>query len=283
MSTARWGTKWADVDEEDDDEVVTGDAQSKTRFETKADDQGVKTVIEYTERDGKTYKVTRKVKQISVQKWTNKAMEQRKALEHFGGARGEEAKKVAKPVRNEEDVPMDLVRRNVVVAEVNPEDKFLEEGLSLIENLTKEKKVWTDLNRDKQEERDAADAKAAADAAKAAEPAAGAAKSAYVPPSLRGADGADGKGKGKGGDQEASLRVTNLSEDAKEGDLQELFGVYGRLQRVFLAKHMDTGLSKGFAFVTYYNRADAEKAIAKLNGHGYDNLIMQVMWAQPKA
>jgi len=77
--------------------------------------------------------------------------------------------------------------------------------------------------------------------------------------------------------------VANLSEEAKEGDLQELFGQFGRLQRVYMAKDLTTGLGKGFAFVTYYNKEDAQKAINKLNGHGYDNLIMQVQVARPKA
>lgn len=37
--------------------------------------------------------------------------------------------------------------------------------------------------------------------------------------------------------EEATIRVTNLSEDAKEEDLAELFGNIGKLERVFLAKH----------------------------------------------
>merc|ERR1719450_671531 len=119
-------------------------------------------------------------------------------------------------------------------------------------------------------------------------PAAGA-PGKYVPPSLRGkGEGGDGKGKGKGkggdygGQVEASLRVFNLSDDVKEGDVQDLFGQCGRLQRVFLAKDMTTFQSKGFAFITYYNREDAQRAIDKLNGHGYDNLILQVNWAKPR-
>merc|ERR1711920_125089 len=103
---------------------------------------------------------------------------------------------------------------------------------------------------------------------------------AYVPPSLRGADDkGDGKGKGKDQNQDCSLRVTNLSEDCREGDLQDLFGQFGTLQRVFLAKDMDTYQSKGFAFVTYYTRKDAQEAIDKLHGHGYDNLILSVQFA----
>merc|ERR1712226_783608 len=105
---------------------------------------------------------------------------------------------------------------------------------------------------------------------------------AYVPPSLR-----QGKGDGKGKDdyaqqQDCSLRVTNLSEDCREGDLQDLFGQFGALQRVFLAKDMETYQSKGFAFVTYYTRKDAQRAIDKLHGHGYDNLILSVQFAKPK-
>lgn len=49
-------------------------------------------------------------------------------------------------------------------------------------------------------------------------------------------------------------KVFNLSDDVKEGDLQDLFGQCGRLQRVFLAKDMNTFQSKGFAFITYYSR-----------------------------
>lgn len=39
-------------------------------------------------------------------------------------------------------------------------------------------------------------------------------------------------------------------------------------RRLLPARNPETGLSKGFAFVTYYNKKDAEKALEKLNGHG---------------
>jgi len=304
MSTARWGKKWADVDEDDDDNIEGLSPKSKgARFETPVDDSGVKTVIEYIERDGKTYKVTKHVKVRAVSKWTNTQMEARKTMGKFGKALGADPAEEAIHIKQStEDVIIEVPRKTAsLVTNDDAEYKFFEASIELANQLTKEKKVWTDVNREKQAERetDAAPAPEApkpsgfsqgafADIKTAAAPdAAGAGgkggPAKYVPPSLR---GADGKGKGGKGDlqqqQEASLRVTNLSEDVKEGDLQDLFGQCGRLQRVFLAKHMDTGMSKGFAFITYYSRDDAVRAIKKLHGHGYDNLIMQVMFAKPR-
>lgn len=81
---------------------------------------------------------------------------------------------------------------------------------------------------------------------------------------------------------ENSVRVTNLSEDVTEDDLRELFGAFGQLQRVFIARDRETGESRGFAFVNYGRHEDAARAIAKLDGFGYDNLILSVSWAAPR-
>jgi len=110
--------------------------------------------------------------------------------------------------------------------------------------------------------------------------------SKYVPPSLRG--GAD-QGQRRGetmntrrqADEAATLRVTNLSEDACESDLQELFRPFGLIARVYLAKDKITNQSKGFAFVSYVRREDAARAIKALEGFGYDHLILNVEWAKP--
>jgi len=110
----------------------------------------------------------------------------------------------------------------------------------------------------------------------------------YVPPSRREKDDSSAQ-EGTSGESmpdkrredTAAIRVSNLSENAQETDLQELFKPFGHIQRIFLAKDKTTGQCKGFAFVNYYKKEDASKAIATLNGFGYDHLILSVEWAKP--
>lgn len=45
-------------------------------------------------------------------------------------------------------------------------------------------------------------------------------------------------------DDNATIRVTNLSEDTRETDLQELFRPFGSISRIYLAKDKNTGQSK---------------------------------------
>ncbi|KAF5196631.1 Eukaryotic translation initiation factor 3 subunit g [Thalictrum thalictroides] len=109
----------------------------------------------------------------------------------------------------------------------------------------------------------------------------GATKGTYVPPSQR--QGADRSGQEmRRRNDENSVRVTNLSEDTREPDLQDLFSTFGPVSRVYIAYDQKTGMSRGFGFVNFVHKSDAEKAIAKLNGYGYDNLILRVEWAAPR-
>ncbi|RVE69667.1 hypothetical protein OJAV_G00080280 [Oryzias javanicus] len=105
----------------------------------------------------------------------------------------------------------------------------------------------------------------------------------YVPPSLR--DGGRARGESmqpnRRADDNATIRVTNLSEDTRETDLQELFRPFGSISRIYLAKDKNTGQSKGFAFISFHRREDAARAIAGVSGFGYDHLILNVEWAKP--
>lgn len=87
--------------------------------------------------------------------------------------------------------------------------------------------------------------------------------------------------RGAGGREDLpTLRVTNISEDTQENDLRELFGVFGRVARVYVGRDRETGAGKGFAFVSFEDKAVAQKAMEKVNGRGYDNLILSVQWSR---
>ncbi|KAJ3277043.1 translation initiation factor eIF3 subunit g [Terramyces sp. JEL0728] len=101
----------------------------------------------------------------------------------------------------------------------------------------------------------------------------------YVPPSKRGGAAGD-KPAGRERDDTNAIRISNLSEETTDGDVRELLRNCGPTQRVFVAKDHATGLCKGYAFITFYNQEGAEHAIKTLNGHGFDNLILKVDWAQ---
>ncbi|KAG8980539.1 translation initiation factor eIF3 subunit g, partial [Tulasnella sp. 427] len=107
----------------------------------------------------------------------------------------------------------------------------------------------------------------------------------YVPPSMR-----PGAGRGAGEsmsrpqnrDDMPTLRVTNVSMETEENDLRDLFSRFGRVYRVYIGRDRDTGIAKGYAFVSFETKADAERAMQKTNGLGYDNLILSVSWSQPR-
>jgi len=118
--------------------------------------------------------------------------------------------------------------------------------------------------------------------ANAAQAAAAGGPKAYVPPGRRdGARVGESMNDRRRTEDTAAIRVSNLSESTQEADLQELFKPFGHIARIYLSKDKLTGQCKGFAFVHYYKKDDASKAIATLNGFGYDHLILNVEWAKP--
>ncbi|KAI0741793.1 hypothetical protein C8Q80DRAFT_1196293 [Daedaleopsis nitida] len=105
-----------------------------------------------------------------------------------------------------------------------------------------------------------------------------------VPPSMRGGRG-PGESMGLPGgsrDDLPALRVTKVSEDTQENDLRDLFGVFGRVARVYVGRDRETGAGKGFAFVSFEEKAVAQKAMEKMHGRGYHNLILNIQWTKPR-
>jgi RNA recognition motif-containing protein len=62
------------------------------------------------------------------------------------------------------------------------------------------------------------------------------------------------------------IYVGNLSYEATEDDLRELFGQYGAVQSASIVQDRYSGRSRGFGFVEMDGRSDAEAAIEALNG-----------------
>jgi RNA recognition motif-containing protein len=79
------------------------------------------------------------------------------------------------------------------------------------------------------------------------------------------------------------IYVGNLSYETSESDLQKAFEVHGEIQSVSLIKDTYSGKSKGFGFVEMANKADAEKAIAALNGQDMQGRKLNVNEARPKS
>jgi RNA recognition motif-containing protein len=81
---------------------------------------------------------------------------------------------------------------------------------------------------------------------------------------------------------ETKLYVGNLSYETTESDLRNLFAQAGVVNEVALIKDRDTGSSKGFAFVTMSNQAEADKALQQFNGHSLGSRDLKVNIARPR-
>lgn len=62
------------------------------------------------------------------------------------------------------------------------------------------------------------------------------------------------------------LYVGNFSFSMTDPELRSLFEPYGEVASATIVRNPDTGRSRGFAFVAMEEDADAEKAMAELNG-----------------
>jgi cold-inducible RNA-binding protein len=79
-----------------------------------------------------------------------------------------------------------------------------------------------------------------------------------------------------------NIFVGNLDFAATESSIRSLFEPYGTVDRVNLVTDRDTGRSRGFAFVEMADSAEAERAIAALNGTELNGRALNVNEARPK-
>jgi len=294
MATMRWG----DTLEDDDFDEVTAQAlvaaQPAKPTEVKLpprqvfgpDKDGVKMIVEYKVENGQKMKVTKKVRISKQQIRTTKGVIERRQLKKFGEAANLNAEQERTTMALTEDIFLERVK-------TSKENTRKDESFDQLQALATTKALMRMSGLSDKPDALAGGAYKVPAAARlggakppeemesAAALAAAKANGSYVPIHLRAGSGAMGESM-KTRRDENSIRVTNLSEDTKEQDLVELFRPFGPISRIYIAYDRDTRESRGFAFINFIHRDDADRAISKLDGYGYDNLILRVEWAAPR-
>ncbi|KAG6915713.1 hypothetical protein DXG01_010271 [Tephrocybe rancida] len=278
-------TSWAD----DVDEL-------EPKNEDFFDENGIRTVIEYSLNDeGKKVKITRRIKRILQKSIVEHTVAERQKWAKFGAEKGSKAGPDRATTTVGENVSLKLSAGNKAgESEAAPEEtvktQLTRAGAGkVVCRLCKGEHFTAKCPyKDTLAGLETTDTGAGAGDDDSHEPAAlpslGASSGGkYVPPSMRGPGGTRTAGPpGAGGNRDdlPTLRVTNISEDTQENDLRDLLGRFGRVVRVYIGRDRETGAGKGFAFVSFEDRAAAQKAIDKVHGMGYDNLILSVQWSR---
>lgn len=264
------GFNWAKEIDEEDTEVEINDQN------------GFRTKVEYKNEDGKRFKITSifRVDKVKVPK----TVAERKSWKKFGDSANDlPGVNSATTVVSDECFMQFLTNK-----EEAEKTETASAPIPMIKCRFCKGDHWSakcplkDILQDKIDSKEAVTA--------AANQAAAGKTGSYVPPSMRSGATASSKfgskfDSAKGGTfankDDFTVRVTNLPEEATETDLMELFKPFGKVNRIFLAKDKNTQVSRGFAFVNFQIREDAQRAIWGVNDYGYNHLILKVEWAKP--
>jgi cold-inducible RNA-binding protein len=79
-----------------------------------------------------------------------------------------------------------------------------------------------------------------------------------------------------------NIYVGNLSFDTSERDLEAAFAAYGAVTSARIATDRDTNRPRGFGFVEMGSQAEAQAAIAALNGKELQGRTLTVNEARPR-
>ena len=79
-----------------------------------------------------------------------------------------------------------------------------------------------------------------------------------------------------------TIYVGNLSFQAEQEDLLDLFGQYGEVKQCSLPLDRETGRKRGFAFIEMANDADEQKAIDDLQDVEWMGRMIRVNKATPR-
>jgi translation initiation factor 3 subunit G len=263
-------TKWGDDDEDDLD----------TEHETPVDVNGIKERVKIsTNAKGQKVKTITKIRVKEVKIREPKSVAFRRNLPKFGDA-------------VEGEVNVTLLSRDLINIE-HPDDQLADDGndAGLTNTLgdfmakLEQRRMERELDYEEVDEvvKDIDGLKVDAENGDKA-------GGKYVPPGqrggavggpLRGSSGLDSAFANKSSENnDNTLRVSNLTKSITDDDLRELFLSFGRISRISLPRGPDRE-PRGFAYVSFYEKRDAEFALEKLQGYGYDHLILKLEWAKP--
>jgi RNA recognition motif-containing protein len=79
-----------------------------------------------------------------------------------------------------------------------------------------------------------------------------------------------------------NLYVGNLPHSTTEAELRGVFEAHGAVEKVSIVTDRETGRARGFAFVEMTNPAEADKAVAALNGKELGGRALKINEAKPK-
>jgi RNA recognition motif-containing protein len=79
-----------------------------------------------------------------------------------------------------------------------------------------------------------------------------------------------------------NIYVGNLSYSLSESELRDAFAAYGEVSSVNMLMDRETGRSRGFGFVEMPNQAEAEAAVAEINGKEVGGRPLRVNEARPR-
>ena len=81
-------------------------------------------------------------------------------------------------------------------------------------------------------------------------------------------------------DSDSTIKVNNLDKNLDEDALRQLFSQFGRINRVSLPKDSRNGQPRGFAYVAFATRSEAESAFENLQGQACGHLLLRLEWAE---
>ena len=81
---------------------------------------------------------------------------------------------------------------------------------------------------------------------------------------------------------DVKLYVGNMAKSTTADELHALFAQAGTVSSVDVIKDRETGLSKGFGFVTMTDQTEAEKAISMYNAYSMAEHELKVNVAKPR-